>query len=296
MVVRFLCKCGKSLKAPDEYIGKKVSCTKCGDVLKVPDTDQAPEEKKKSKSAAKKSFRSHELNLPPLSEVRKPEEVMAEKSTPAELKESASSNIAQQLLRPSEPTEPEQSNIESEQPVENAPMTPKPSPPPAKRKTGMKHFGEEKKSKKIDHAKEANKYYAKMILAGGAGVIVVCYGLYSLMYAMVSTADRPPLVEVNGIVTLDDKPLVGAEVTFEPQDEWKDGKKPSRSRGVTDEQGRFSLIYLKDQKGATIGEHLVRIMPYDHKQPVPAIYNVSSVLKYEVKKGGEPPDFKLISK
>ncbi len=285
MVVRFLCKCGKNLKAPDEYIGKKVSCSKCGEILRVPDEDQAPKAKKKSKPPVK-TYKSQEVSLPPLSEVRKPEEVMAEKSSSPTPEESASSNIAQQMLRPSDP-------VETEEPLDAGFSKPA-TKPPAKKSTGHKQFGEQKKSKKKDATTEANKYFVKMVLGGGAGVLIVCYGLYAIMTSMVSTTERPPLESISGIITLDDKPLPRAEVRFIPQDEWKNEKKPSSSFGITDEQGKFELIYSKDAKGAAVGNHIIQI--FSQEQKIPIIYNVKTVLKYEVKGSDDNVELKLISK
>ena len=39
MAIRFICQCGKKLKAPDEKIGKKVLCSTCGATLVVPESD-----------------------------------------------------------------------------------------------------------------------------------------------------------------------------------------------------------------------------------------------------------------
>lgn len=39
MSVRFACRCGKRMRAPDDKIGKKVLCSACGSPVKVPDAD-----------------------------------------------------------------------------------------------------------------------------------------------------------------------------------------------------------------------------------------------------------------
>ena len=65
--------------------------------------------------------------------------------------------------------------------------------------------------------------------------------------------DRPPLGGVHGTVTLDGKPLAGAIVTFEPVE-------PGRiSMGMTDDNGKYELIYIRDEKGAKAGAHRVQI-------------------------------------
>lgn len=284
MVVRFVCKCGKTLKAPDDYIGKKVSCSQCGEIIRVPDKEKNSGSKKKNKVASK-SLLNQELVLPPLSEVRSKEEVMAEKSssTPEPLSDAAvSSNIADQLLHQTGPKDDDSSGDFDSPYTKKKPSKGKPIPDDSK-------WSEEK-----EYVKEYTKYYGKLILPGAVAVVVVCFGLYSLMNAMVSTSDHPPLGTVTGIVTLDDKPLPRAEVTFLPQDEWKDEKTPAQSIGFTDEQGKFELIYSKDLKGAATGNHFVRIISYEKR--VPAIYNVRSVLKFEVKEGDNQADFNLVSK
>ncbi len=76
---------------------------------------------------------------------------------------------------------------------------------------------------------------------GFVGLIVGCGG-----------GDRPELMPVEGLVTLDGQPLAGATVVFRP----KSGK---ASRGVTDDQGRYELTYLRDIMGAKLGKHTVTI-------------------------------------
>ena len=66
-------------------------------------------------------------------------------------------------------------------------------------------------------------------------------------------SDRPPLGGVHGTVTLDGQPLAGAIVTFEPVE-------PGRgSMAMTDAQGKYELIYIRDDKGAKPGAHRVQI-------------------------------------
>jgi hypothetical protein len=264
MAVRFLCKCGKSLKAPDEYIGKKVVCSKCNNTMVVPEKDETIPLEKASKRPA---LQDQEISMPPLSEVRSREEILAEKSLISRSAVPDSSNMALQLLK-------SKKKVSEEQEVE---------------KTGIKRVLDENKL-----AVEYFKYNAKIILPSVAAVIVVCFGLYSLMSSMVKTVDHPPLEIVNGIVTLDDEPLPHAEVTFVPQDEWKPDATPAESVGFTDEEGRFELIYSKDLKGASIGHHIVRI--FSSEKNVPVNYNVRSSLEYTVKEGTNNPEFKLISK
>lgn len=65
--------------------------------------------------------------------------------------------------------------------------------------------------------------------------------------------DVPELATVEGIVKVAGKPLPNAIVDFTPT------QKGRPSTGVTDENGRYSLVYLADTSGALIGTHKVTI-------------------------------------
>jgi hypothetical protein len=71
-------------------------------------------------------------------------------------------------------------------------------------------------------------------------------------------------VPVSGVVTLNGKPLAGADVTFVPIHEDKESTKalPSSS-GKTDDAGRYSLKGPKDAEGALPGKHRVSILLID---------------------------------
>lgn len=112
--------------------------------------------------------------------------------------------------------------------------------------------------------------------------------------------DVPKLGQVTGIVTFDGKPLEGATVTFEPA-----AGGATTSIGKTDAAGAYELFYTKDAKGATIGDHTVRITSYgsigegcDRKivpEKVPARYNVRSELTAKVARGSNTFPFDLKS-
>lgn len=63
----------------------------------------------------------------------------------------------------------------------------------------------------------------------------------------------PSYANVSGIVTLDDKPIEGATVTFSPKGEG------SMSLGLTDAAGKFTLKTATGKNGAAVGEHSVAI-------------------------------------
>jgi hypothetical protein len=103
------------------------------------------------------------------------------------------------------------------------------------------------------------------------------------------TGDRPKIAEVTGVVTLDGVPLPGASITF---------NQPGfrSSIGNTDEQGQYELIYIRDIRGAVLGEHEVKIKVFGNKGPqVPARYNDASELTAVVKGGRNEINFELES-
>jgi hypothetical protein len=125
-----------------------------------------------------------------------------------------------------------------------------------------------------------------------------------------SKGDQPELGTVNGTVTLDGQPLVGVAVVFQP-----DNGRPSR--GMTDAEGKYELIYIRQTKGAKVGPHRVEIAPSEEggveetegdadespaagskpaaKSKVPVRYNSKSELNIEVKSGANKIDFDLKS-
>lgn len=113
----------------------------------------------------------------------------------------------------------------------------------------------------------------------------------------------PELGYVEGNVTLDGKPLDGAEVQFEPSD-----ARPSVA--FTDENGHYVLQFTGTRNGATVGSHVVRILsargssggegdgPFVKARPelLPAKYHDKSTLTAEVQSGNNTIDFDLQSK
>ena len=111
--------------------------------------------------------------------------------------------------------------------------------------------------------------------------------------------DRPELGVVSGVVTLDGKPLPGMMVTFTPD-------KGRSSFGMTNENGRYELQYLRDTKGAKIGKHKVSVTTPEGddsdpevprvKETVPEKYNEKTELSAVVEPGENTFDFQLTSK
>lgn len=104
----------------------------------------------------------------------------------------------------------------------------------------------------------------------------------------------PGLASVTGTVTLDGAPLANAFVVFSPKDSTE---KPSRA--YTDSDGHYELTYLRDMKGAVVGEHTVRITTATENRPqeiLPARYNSRTELEVTVKPGSnDEVDFNLTS-
>lgn len=129
-----------------------------------------------------------------------------------------------------------------------------------------------------------------------------------------SASDQPELGQVTGTITMDGQPLVATVVVFSP-----DNGRPSR--GKTDAEGKYELIYIGETRGAKVGHHRVEIAPNEEgedeseieaatvgedvsaptspvkpeKTRVPARYNTNSELEADVKAGENVFDFKLES-
>ena len=96
--------------------------------------------------------------------------------------------------------------------------------------------------------------------------------------------DRPPLGTVHGKITMDGKPLSGANIGFVPTGGGHE------SYGITDAEGNYALTSISATSwGAKVGTHTVRIntvhYPADMMETVPARYNVKSTLQKEVNLG-----------
>ncbi|MFN0196016.1 MAG: hypothetical protein ACKVT0_04680 [Planctomycetaceae bacterium] len=109
----------------------------------------------------------------------------------------------------------------------------------------------------------------------------------------------PELGTVTGVVTLDGKPLAGAQVEFAPE-------KSRSSVGQTDPEGKYSLMFDHENAGATIGTHKVRITTGNlaagsdasktaSTAKIHERYNINTELTADVKAGENTFDFTLTS-
>ncbi len=125
------------------------------------------------------------------------------------------------------------------------------------------------------------------------GVQFRCLAIALLAFAPGCGSKQPSLGKVRGQVTMDGKPLARVTVSFEPV---AGGR---QSSGVTDEQGQYELLYLRDLKGAVVGENRVRIGSSDRNAPrrerLPARYNSKTTLEEEVQSGSNEFNFTLTS-
>jgi hypothetical protein len=104
----------------------------------------------------------------------------------------------------------------------------------------------------------------------------------------------PQLGAVSGRVTLDDEPLAGAVVMYEPIG----GGPPSHAE--TDESGQYELIFSAGKPGATVGRHTVTVQTKrfhipDSVERVPAKYNLETQLEEEVVAGQQTINLPLQS-
>ena len=110
----------------------------------------------------------------------------------------------------------------------------------------------------------------------------------------------PPLAEISGVVVAGGQPLSQVKVVFIPETvEGKVLDAPQPSTAVTDEAGKFTLLYLGDpnQRGAAIGSHRITMDDIRHHEsrdePMPFRFSQSLVnagstpLTFEVKEGGD---------
>jgi len=120
--------------------------------------------------------------------------------------------------------------------------------------------------------------------------------LLLLLFAGCHNAPDYKTAPVSGKVTMDNKPLAGATVTFTPLDAKPEAGKPVlSSTGHTDEQGNYSLKLDADgREGAVPGQYRVRIAKMDRGgegkpgkgQVVPHAYNQDSTLQFNVPDAG----------
>lgn len=127
------------------------------------------------------------------------------------------------------------------------------------------------------------------------------FALLTAMFVLGCGGGRSDLGRVAGVVTLDGQPLPNATLMFQP-----DSAGPA-SYGMTDAQGKYTMMYDQSTQGAVIGTHTVRITTFQEgdKEADPPIapsaeilatrFNRESELRQEVQPGNNSIDFALES-
>jgi hypothetical protein len=118
--------------------------------------------------------------------------------------------------------------------------------------------------------------------------------LLTISLCACSRGTRPSLGLVHGKVSLGGRPLAGAVVAFMPEGSGRE------SSALTNENGDYTLSYIRDIQGAAVGWHSVRITTesaYSGKpELVPERYNVKTELRKNVVAGDNEINFNLSSK
>lgn len=156
--------------------------------------------------------------------------------------------------------------------------------------------------------------------------------LMSLLVAGCASSGEFDLVAVSGNVTMDGKPLAGAEVVFAPKAIKDQAAVGPASVGVTDSAGRYVLKTVGGLEGVMVGDHKVSVKmntvseaeisakadeafkenpnitrdelrdikaearrAMESKTPIPESYNRKTILSMSVKEATESANFDLKS-
>ena len=129
---------------------------------------------------------------------------------------------------------------------------------------------------------------AKRILS----LVAICFSI-----SITGCGGNSDLASVTGKITFDDKPLADAFVVFSPT------SAGTTSYGRTNSAGEYEMVFSDNEKGAWLGENIVRITTGDvgtgsssaKKEILPSVYNVNSTLRQTVEKKTNRFDFDLKS-
>ncbi len=136
--------------------------------------------------------------------------------------------------------------------------------------------------------------------------------LAAALVGLTGCGGGPKYAAVSGRVTLNNQPLEGVSVDFQPVAGAKDGDPGPGSTGKTDKDGRYTLRSQLDpsRAGAVVGRHQVRVWAPEGAQDadadgsrkgkkggrpvIPGRYHVNSELTFDVPPGGtDNADFDL---
>ena len=166
------------------------------------------------------------------------------------------------------------------------------------KKTSWNEIGTEKKEEDQFDWEGLRREVLKKALPLVVGGVVVVWGLVKLVdSAMGKKAFVPPLGQVTGTLTINAKPLEGAEIWFHPENpKIKSGDKEYRvtaSQGRTDATGHYELTYLGDLKGAVVGTCRVEIVAVGRQDVAPQYLGNKATATQTVKKGKQIIDLEL---
>jgi hypothetical protein len=138
-----------------------------------------------------------------------------------------------------------------------------------------------------------------------------------LLFVAGCTNNGIRMAPVSGTVTMNGRPLPNVYVNFQPVGSDTNPNPGRGSYGVTDSQGKYTLVVDAQTRGAVVGRHRVTIAtryaedaPVDprkgspdgapprlsHRESVPTRYNQQSTLVFDVPaKGSSAADFDLTS-
>lgn len=147
---------------------------------------------------------------------------------------------------------------------------------------------------KFDYAATFRALFFQVV-PGAVALFFVAWGAYYLSsQIVVGRGNVPPLGRVTGKVSLNGQPLANASVRFIPlDDEGRIRKGASVAMGLTDDNGNYRLLYVKDAAGAAVGKNRVEIDAKDaagHER-VLREFNSQTTLIREVKSGSQTLDF-----
>ena len=127
------------------------------------------------------------------------------------------------------------------------------------------------------------------------------FSIVLVIAGLAAGCDQQPygLAPVSGTVTLDGKPVSGAQVSFQPQGGAGNENPGPGSTGTCDSSGRYELKTIRDEPGAVTGPHAVRIYgpkssggshsdtdAPGRKELFPPRYNFQTELSFEVPSEG----------
>jgi hypothetical protein len=106
----------------------------------------------------------------------------------------------------------------------------------------------------------------------------------------------PTVGQVTGVISYKGRPMKGIEVSFDPVATGR------RSKAVSGANGTYELRYTRQDMGALIGDHQVRVSwPVQGQQdlrkrrkfPIPPSYNTKSTQTFVVKSGSNTFDLNI---